>query len=413
MFLIKHTYAAGWHLPGGGVEAGETLLEALARELREEGNIELTGAADAARRVLPSALFAARPRGGLCGARFPPDRARRAEPRDRGARIFPGSMRCRPTPPRHARAHRRGARRQPRRSAGSTGRALLRYRTAGLMRHIWGVGDDMRKLFLIAFVLLAAAIADATAQTYPSRPVRVIVPFAPGGPTDVFARLIAQKMSEQTGKQFYVENVGGAGGMSGSGRAAQAAPDGYTILRHRRQPSQQSVRSIVTAPYDPLKDFDAVTLAVDSALVLTVHPSVPAQSVKELVALIAEANAGKLQLRLARRRHAAAARRRAVSAVARSRSRARAVQRRRSGDQLDRRRPHADLVRRDGAGGAAGEGRASCARLRSRPRTRSHALPDLPTIAEAGYPDVEGSSWTGGGRAGRNAEGDRRHAQPR
>ena len=149
----------------------------------------------------------------------------------------------------------------------------------------------MRKLFLIAFVLLAAGIADATAQTYPSRPVRVIVPFAPGGPTDVFARLIAQKMSEQTGKQFYVENVGGAGGNAGSGRAAQAAPDGYTILvtggSHLNNPFLYR-----HTPYDPLKDFDAVTLAVDSAVVLTVHPSVPAQSVKELVALI-RGNAGK------------------------------------------------------------------------------------------------------------------------
>ena len=70
----------------------------------------------------------------------------------------------------------------------------------------------------------------ARAQTYPSRPVRVIVPFAPGGPTDIFARLVAQKLSERFGKQFYVENIGGAGGNVGMGQGAKAAPDGYTML---------------------------------------------------------------------------------------------------------------------------------------------------------------------------------------
>ena len=78
--------------------------------------------------------------------------------------------------------------------------------------------------------------------------MRVIVPFAPGGPTDVFARLIAQKMSEQTGKQFYVENIGGAGGNVGHGRAAQAAPDGHTDPGDRRQPPQQSVPLSITCP---------------------------------------------------------------------------------------------------------------------------------------------------------------------
>src|SRR3978361_1948942 len=88
----------------------------------------------------------------------------------------------------------------------------------------------MKRLIAFAFLLLAASISAAAAETWPSRPVKVIVPFAPGGPTDVVARLIANKMAEQTGKQFYVENVGGAGGNVGEGRAAQSAPDGYTLL---------------------------------------------------------------------------------------------------------------------------------------------------------------------------------------
>src|SRR5262249_10836556 len=77
---------------------------------------------------------------------------------------------------------------------------------------------------------LPAASRLAWAQAYPTRPVRVIVPYAPGGPTDIFGRLIAQSLSEHLGKQFYVENVGGAGGNVGMGQGARAAPDGYTVL---------------------------------------------------------------------------------------------------------------------------------------------------------------------------------------
>ena len=96
---------------------------------------------------------------------------------------------------------------------------------------------DIMKLQRRRFLRLAAGAAAlpavsrfAWAQTYPSRPVRVIVPYAPGGPTDVCARLIAQKLSERLGKQFYVENVPGAGGNIGTGQAARAAADGYSIL---------------------------------------------------------------------------------------------------------------------------------------------------------------------------------------
>jgi len=131
----------------------------------------------------------------------------------------------------------------------------------------------------------------ARAQTYPSRPVRVIVPFAPGGPTDIFARLVAQKLSERFGKQFYVENIGGAGGNVGMGQGAKAAPDGYTML--------VVATTIVVnptlyerVPFDPYKDFDPVTLAVTSPEVLSVNPSLPVQSVKDLVAFI-KAHPGK------------------------------------------------------------------------------------------------------------------------
>jgi tripartite-type tricarboxylate transporter receptor subunit TctC len=115
--------------------------------------------------------------------------------------------------------------------------------------------------------------------------VRVIVPYAPGGPTDVFGRLIAQRLSEQLGKQFYVENVGGANGNIGMSRAAKAPPDGYTLLVV--SPSFAINFTLYEKPgYDPDKDFDPVALAVSNPLVLTVNPSVPARSVAELIALI-------------------------------------------------------------------------------------------------------------------------------
>ena len=147
-------------------------------------------------------------------------------------------------------------------------------------------------LHLAASVAALPAVSRfAWAQAYPARPVRVIVPYAPGGPSDLFARLISQKLSERLGQQFFVENIGGAGGNTGTGRGARAAPDGYTILVVGA-PFAINPSLYTTLPYDPLKDFDPVTLAVAATVVMTVHPSVPAHSVKELIALIAN-NPGK------------------------------------------------------------------------------------------------------------------------
>ena len=131
----------------------------------------------------------------------------------------------------------------------------------------------------------------ALAFEYPTRPVRVIVPYAPGGPTDVITRLITQKLSERLSKQFYVENIGGGGGNIAMGRASKMAPDGHTLLVVN--PSYVVNPTLYgKVPYDLDRDFDPVTLAVATTLVLTVHPSVPARTVKDLVALIKE-NPGK------------------------------------------------------------------------------------------------------------------------
>src|SRR3989442_14878714 len=107
----------------------------------------------------------------------------------------------------------------------------------------------------------------AWAQAYPARPVRVIVPFAPGGTVDVFARVTTQKLSEQLAKQFYVENIAGATGNIGTGQAAKAVPDGYTLF-FAFSSFVVNPSLFAKVPYDPVKDFAPVTLAVASTHVL-------------------------------------------------------------------------------------------------------------------------------------------------
>jgi len=146
-----------------------------------------------------------------------------------------------------------------------------------------------RRQLLGASCATLAAFAPrlARADVYPAKPVRVIVPFAAGGPNDLAARLIAQGLSDSLGKQFYVENIGGAGGNVGTGQAARAAPDGYTIIAVA--PSYAANPALFdNVPYDPVKSFDAVTVAATAPTVLTVHPSVPATTVAELIAAIKE-----------------------------------------------------------------------------------------------------------------------------
>ena len=137
----------------------------------------------------------------------------------------------------------------------------------------------------ICAALAAAMAVHAQDANYPNRPVRIIVPFAPGGPPDVISRLVAQKLSERWRQQVYVENLPGAGGNTGTATAARAAPDGYTLYMMSTgfmvNPSLYA-----KVPYDPVKDFVPVTLAAASPNVLFVHPSVPARSVKELIDLI-------------------------------------------------------------------------------------------------------------------------------
>jgi tripartite-type tricarboxylate transporter receptor subunit TctC len=140
---------------------------------------------------------------------------------------------------------------------------------------------------LLAGMVLAATAAQAqqSAPRYPSHQVRVVVPYPPGGPTDLIARILAQKLSERMGRSFYVENIAGAGGAVATGQVAKAPPDGHTLLVVTNDFAVTSVTNS-KLPYDPLKNFTAVTIVAASPQVIAVNPTVPANNMKELIALI-------------------------------------------------------------------------------------------------------------------------------
>jgi tripartite-type tricarboxylate transporter receptor subunit TctC len=245
---------------------------------------------------------------------------------------------------------------------------------------------------LVGAFLGLTGVSPAGAQTYPVRPVRAIVTFAPGGVVDTFARIMAQKLSQNLGKQFFVENLPGASGNIGTAQAAKAEPDGYTVLfaytSHVVNPSL-----FERIPYDPVKDFEPVSLAVASTIVLTVTPAVPARTVNELVGLI-RTSPGKYNF---------------ASAGA-------GTQGHLAGEQF-RQSLGLDLVHVPFNGGGqaitsvvAGHtpigflgpqasmpqiSQGNVRALAVTSKTRSQILPDVPTMAEAGYPDVEGDSWVG------------------
>ncbi len=251
----------------------------------------------------------------------------------------------------------------------------------------------MRKYFALALLSLAASLVGvgAAAAAWPDRPVKVIVGFTPGGPTDLVARLVAQQLTVQTGKNFFVENVPGAGGNVGAMKAAQSPPDGYTILVTGGNITNNPFL-YAHAGYDPLKDFDAVTLAAATPVVLAIHPSVPAKTVKELVDWI-RANPGKEsyaspgtgtppQLTGALFVHALNLDLVHVpfngggSAVE-------ATVGNHTPISFGAMAPAVPLIK-------SGDLRA----LAVTGKTRSPALPDVPTMAESGFPEVEGATWT-------------------
>jgi tripartite-type tricarboxylate transporter receptor subunit TctC len=246
---------------------------------------------------------------------------------------------------------------------------------------------------LTALLCAAAALhaACATAQTWPAKPIRLMVPFPPGGSTDIVARIVAQKLGERLGQSIVIENRGGAGGTIGTALVAKSAPDGYSL-------GVASTSTHVVAPgvyakldYDPVKDFAPVGLMAISPYLLVVNPSVPAKSVQELVAL-ARAQPGKLNY--------------ASAGVGSTTQLAMEMLKFASGTYV----LHIPYNGNGPAGTAVVAGQvdilfgslpalltfAKSGRVRAlavgTPK-RSPSLPDVPTVAESGYPGFDASLW--------------------
>ncbi len=247
---------------------------------------------------------------------------------------------------------------------------------------------------LLAAAFCAGALlqtAGAAAQAWPAKPIRLMVPFPPGGSTDIVARIVAQKLGEKLGQPIVIENRGGAGGTIGTALIAKSAPDGYNL-------AVASTSTHVVAPgvyakldYDPVKDFAPVGLMAISPYLLVVNPSVPAKSVQELVAL-AKKQPGKLNY--------------ASAGVGSTTQLAMEMLKSASGTFM----LHIPYNGNGPAGTAVvgGQveilfgslpallGHAKGGRLRAlavgTPK-RSPSLPDVPTVAESGYPGFDASLW--------------------
>jgi tripartite-type tricarboxylate transporter receptor subunit TctC len=251
--------------------------------------------------------------------------------------------------------------------------------------------STIRALALKTGALLFVLTTIATAQDYPSKPVRVIIPFPPGGINDTVGRLVATQLSTRLGKQFVVDNRGGAGGIVGTELTANAPKDGYTLLvislAHAVNPW------LYKLPYDPIKAFAPVAIVASAPNVITVHPSLPVHSVKELIALAKE-KPGQVQYASA-----------GVGSFMHL------------GGELFKLSTGVNLLHVPfrGAGPAmidilGGHTKVAFATTLTAPpyvrdgklralgigaATRSPALPDVPTVAEAGVPGYEVANWIG------------------
>ena len=246
---------------------------------------------------------------------------------------------------------------------------------------------------LAAVSALLVGVPHATAQGYPTKPVRIINPFAAGGGLDALLRPLAQKLSEGLKQPFIIDNKAGANGMIGSELVAKAAPDGYTLLAGTT--GALSLNAIVypKLPYDPVRDFAPISNFAESGFLLSVHPSVPAQNVQELIAL-AKSRPGELTYAtfgVASSSHLLAELFSMAAGVKMVhvpyKGSAPAVADLVAGqvmlmfDSMQSQMPQVRAKRLRALGLAAAK--------------RSAAAPEVPTLAEAGLPGVEGGSWYG------------------
>ena len=252
--------------------------------------------------------------------------------------------------------------------------------------------SPLRKILLVVLSGIALS-APVAAQTYPQKPVRFIIPLAPGGSVDIAARLLAQELSVTLGQQVTADNRAGGGGNIGAELAARAAPDGYTIVMGSSSNFGVNPSLYRNLPFDPIKDFEPVSLVSLAPNTLVVHPSIPARNVKELVAL-AKARPGSLNFASSGTGgspHLAGELFKMVTETNVThiayKGTGQAMNDMLSGQvQMSFGTALALLPQIK-----AGKLRALAVTVRK----RVSALPDVPTMAESGYPGIETTAWNG------------------
>ena len=250
-------------------------------------------------------------------------------------------------------------------------------------------GSRLIATILAAWALCAAAAGHA--QTYPAKVVRIVTPFVAGGPGDLMPRALAVGLAEQLGQQVIVENRPGGSTIIAMQLVAKSPPDGYTLIFASATSLAINVSAVKNLPYDPLRDFAPVALCFTTPLFLVVHPSVPAKSVKELIAL-AKSRPGKLNFASGGNHttnHLAGELFKTLAGV----DMVHVPYKSAAPAMTDVVAGHADLMF-----GAAGLAEARAGRVRVLASTgarRSTAAPDVPTVEEAGLPGYEATLWFG------------------
>lgn len=242
-----------------------------------------------------------------------------------------------------------------------------------------------------AVAVFLAMAGPAAAQDYPTKPIKLVVPFAAGGSTDIVARITAQKMSESIGQQVIVENRTGAGGNVGANSVAKSPPDGYTILMATISTHALNSALFEKMPYDPIKDFEPISLLAVVPNVLVVHPSVPAKTVGELIALLKK-NPGTYDYAssgIGTPLHLSGELFKSMANVEMTH-----IPYRGSGPALNDVIAGQVKVMFDNLPSSIGHIKQGTLRgLAVTTRERSPAAPDLPTMAEAGLPGYETYTW--------------------